>query len=832
MAEENLGEVYVKIRADVEGLNREIAQLKTKLNQESAAMGKNLSFKANFDNSIAKLRISELQAYRQKLQTLFDKQLKLNVDAATLDRTRQKITSVQSALSGVEKQSSPMSGMFGKIGSSIGAAFATAAIVRFGFEAVTLAGKVQGVKAAFDRLNQPGLLENLRSATRNTVSDFELMKVAMRASNFKIPLTELGTLLEFAEKRASQTGQEVDYLVNSIIDGIGRKSTLVLDNLGISATELQTEFAKTGDFGKATANIISREMKNMGDVIETSATKVAQLNAQLENQKVEIGNQLTPIWSGFLTVLGGGLTVLGLMGQELKKAVSPARYYGEIIAELTQKHQQYANMLEKTYIAQSKISSFIILTYKQQVDSIGKVKEKITELITAQDGLVYGSDEYLKNVKEIEKLEKSIGLGNKTSKVTTEMDFTSNIPSGYTAQQVAEFEKLKFAVQGYVDFRTAQIDTAYKHEVDRAKGNAVEIAKAEENKLLAYARFNQEMIDLQKEGSDATNKIVSDSLKERERELELDIEQEAQIEADSYKNRQDALKNFYEQSRSYSEDYFKYKIQKISEESAALLEATGDPTLSKQLEIEQLKELELEYFDWRMKAWQEQAGIIGDISVSAFEGISAAYDTFWQSLGNSDISGSERMQQVWDSLKATTLGTIGDIVKGYIQSWIQAQIVGDAFKSLELAKGIALGGSLAAAYAPAAAFASIMSFGGAAVAGSAGLASTVALAQVLAIPKMAKGGDFIVPPGFSNDTYPILVESGERVQVTPANQVGKQDASFSELSRKLDILNKNLVSKNFAPIINNSLELDGRKITKSIVSTMNKMQKEGGDLTY
>jgi len=32
--------------------------------------------------------------------------------------------------------------------------------------------------------------------------------------------------------------------------------------------------------------------------------------------------------------------------------------------------------------------------------------------------------------------------------------------------------------------------------------------------------------------------------------------------------------------------------------------------------------------------------------------------------------------------------------------------------------------------------------------------------------------DFMVPQGFPNDSFPIMVESGERVQVTPANQEG------------------------------------------------------------
>jgi hypothetical protein len=49
----------------------------------------------------------------------------------------------------------------------------------------------------------------------------------------------------------------------------------------------------------------------------------------------------------------------------------------------------------------------------------------------------------------------------------------------------------------------------------------------------------------------------------------------------------------------------------------------------------------------------------------------------------------------------------------------------------------------------------------------------------------ASGADFIVPPGFQNDSYPMRVQSGERVQVTPAGQAAPD---MSELARKLDSL--------------------------------------------
>ena len=64
------------------------------------------------------------------------------------------------------------------------------------------------------------------------------------------------------------------------------------------------------------------------------------------------------------------------------------------------------------------------------------------------------------------------------------------------------------------------------------------------------------------------------------------------------------------------------------------------------------------------------------------------------------------------------------------------------------------------------------------------------------VKKLAGGGSFIVPPGFPNDSYPLLVESGERVSVNSASNVGLQDRHLSNISKKLDglaILNSNFL---------------------------------------
>lgn len=174
---------------------------------------------------------------------------------------------------------------------------------------IDAAKEVEGIEAAFQKLNDPNLLDKLRQATKGTVSDLELMKSAVNANNFNIPLDKFGKLLEFAQRRAKDTGQSVDFLVNSIVTGIGRKSTLVLDNLQISATRIKQAFEgvsmeslSTGEFVEKFSQIVEGEMASMGADIDTTSEKIGQQKAEWENIRTEIGRNLLPVLAALGTV--------------------------------------------------------------------------------------------------------------------------------------------------------------------------------------------------------------------------------------------------------------------------------------------------------------------------------------------------------------------------------------------------------------------------------------------------------------------------------------------------------------------------------------------------
>ena len=175
---------------------------------------------------------------------------------------------------------------------------ASAAISRikdFVAEGVEMARSADGIKHAFDNLDRPDLLKGLREATHGTVTDLELMKAAVQANDFRIPLENLGKYLEFAQLKASQTGQSVDYLTNSIVTGLGRQSKLILDNLGISAAELTEKMEGGATMAEAVGQIIDKQLDEQGEHYETAAERATRATTELTNKQREIGEAFLPI---------------------------------------------------------------------------------------------------------------------------------------------------------------------------------------------------------------------------------------------------------------------------------------------------------------------------------------------------------------------------------------------------------------------------------------------------------------------------------------------------------------------------------------------------------
>ena len=171
-------------------------------------------------------------------------------------------------------------------------------------KSVELAESADGVTHAFEKIGTADYLQELRSATKNTVSDIELMKAAVKAKDFRIPLEDLGKYLSFAQLKAQQTGQSLDYMVDSIVTGLGRKSPMILDNLGLSAAEISEKTKETGDFMKGVAKIVEKNLAQAGETYISAADRATQRTVDLQNAQLALGKALVPIKEEFSDIYG------------------------------------------------------------------------------------------------------------------------------------------------------------------------------------------------------------------------------------------------------------------------------------------------------------------------------------------------------------------------------------------------------------------------------------------------------------------------------------------------------------------------------------------------
>ena len=341
-------EIVAKYRVDVSGASAALDQLATKTQKTGQTLDD--SFNKGSDgvkrlqSELAKQpkTLADLELRLVKLKELLRDDTKIGTEGfkqvtKAINDTNAAIKQANASLAETPKQTNMVVDGFKKLGAAMLAAFAVDKIISFTKEAITLAAKAEGVERAFAKIGSPELLQGLRNATNGTVTDLILMQNAVKASNFKIPLDQLANLFKFAQQRARATGESVDYLVDSIILGIGRKSIPILDNLGISAVELKEKLgdvskaeATVGDVAQAVGQIASESFEKMGAQALTTADEIAQMETAYTNFITKLGavgiGILTPLAKAFNVISSDAQAVADLklelgnasLGQTLK----------------------------------------------------------------------------------------------------------------------------------------------------------------------------------------------------------------------------------------------------------------------------------------------------------------------------------------------------------------------------------------------------------------------------------------------------------------------------------------------------------------------------------
>lgn len=300
-------EQYKKLAASYKDTSKQIKDLTSRIQEQTRTLDTNAmtmsqlrkqskSLQKELDNVSQSLNPKQYEALESRLKTVNARMAELKQNAknfkelASSDEYNNFFMG-QLAVKGIETFVGWGKSLLGTLSDSVD-------------KSIELAESANGITHAFEKIGTADYLQELRTATKGTVSDIELMKAAVKAKDFRIPLEDLGKYLSFAQLKAQQTGQSLDYMVDSIVTGLGRKSPMILDNLGLSAAEIKEQTEKTGDFMKGVAKIVENNLAQAGETYISAADRAAQRTVELENAQRSLGEVLLPIKEEFSDVYG------------------------------------------------------------------------------------------------------------------------------------------------------------------------------------------------------------------------------------------------------------------------------------------------------------------------------------------------------------------------------------------------------------------------------------------------------------------------------------------------------------------------------------------------
>jgi len=249
----------------------------------------------------------------------------------------------------VIKGKDQLSGTLNKSGKGVSnfSKMATAAIAGFAaygsYRLAEMGAQFSQVDRAFREMaknmgaNANVLLKDLERMSAGTVSQLDLMSAANRAMIFNIPIDKISELMEIARAAATAMGQDVSFMFDSIVTGIGRASPKIIDNLGIimkaedAYKAMAEQMGKTADELTATEKsmaVLNEVLDKGRDLIErvgtagrelTDAEVFQQLKAQMENVSAELGRALLPMMKSLLEIAMPLIEIIKVLAQRFQE---------------------------------------------------------------------------------------------------------------------------------------------------------------------------------------------------------------------------------------------------------------------------------------------------------------------------------------------------------------------------------------------------------------------------------------------------------------------------------------------------------------------------------
>ncbi|MBI1939184.1 MAG: hypothetical protein HYS25_13830 [Ignavibacteriales bacterium] len=427
------GSAYIEIGAKADRIRSDSKIVESVLKSEMSRIEKNVArVRPAVENALVKKSIKEIEILYTSLKRQLETKIKMNADLGSIQRTQGVLKVVEDQLKDIKQQAGrseqAVGGFFSRfsnLGSLIGFAGGTAAIGVLGKEAIMTAADLEVLRVNFQGTGED--LENFRRATAGTVSDANLIQLSNQAIDLGISLREQAILFSLAEDAADKYGTSVEDGFQKIIAasegnerglrslGIQRqvyKSILESlakvhgDEIGDLDAETQKQIRLEAIIRASgvTLDEVKNKTKDTKDKLESigiTARKIlSDIGAMIIITFDQIATRTESSWNMIKNKFGGGdippTTQLNTdqadqLGREALKNINKGYYVpGQGFKEFAKENKKDLEV------------------WTQKGKTVGQVEKRVELLVSLQKNLVLGSLEWLKNWREIERLQKAL----------------------------------------------------------------------------------------------------------------------------------------------------------------------------------------------------------------------------------------------------------------------------------------------------------------------------------------------------------------------------------------------------------------------------------------
>ena len=291
LAKKSISEIetsIVKLRANLEkkialgAPLRELDALKSSLNKAESAVNtfkqKTIApAKITIENTAAKMKISEVTKWRDELQSKFDKQVKLNMDVGTLQKTKAQLDAVNNSIAGMEGSTKKTSGIVSELGTMVGGVFALSKAFDFLKSAITRSGDMEGYRTS---------LKVMLGSTDQAKKRLEELVDFAASTPYEIPeVVGLGNQLQAVGRYSKETMKNLGDLASAagkpLQQVAGAFAKLASGQKGIAVDMFRDMLITTQDWVKATGKGVS----STGEMLATTEEMMAAIPKIIENKK-------------------------------------------------------------------------------------------------------------------------------------------------------------------------------------------------------------------------------------------------------------------------------------------------------------------------------------------------------------------------------------------------------------------------------------------------------------------------------------------------------------------------------------------------------------------